>query len=98
MILAPPAGDAFNFAVDLRSYPDAVFMLAVGVGLYLIRWRRKRINAEPSEFKAWDVAVIFWIGIQVLLLSMPWVPPPGGRFGGSVSFWYATYCVVGIAM
>jgi len=29
---------------------------------------------------------------------MPWVPPKGGSNGGDVSFWYATYCVVGIAI
>jgi hypothetical protein len=34
----------------------------------------------------------------VFILAMPWYPPPGGRFGGDVSFWYATYCVVGLAM
>ncbi len=87
-----------NTVVDLKSYPDAVFYLFMASGLYLIRRRRKRINAERSEFKAWDVAVIFWILIQVFLLVMPWFPPPGGRYGGDVSFWYATYCVVGIAM
>lgn len=96
MIVAPPAGDAFDFAVDLKSYPDALFMLAVGIGLYVIRYRRKRINAEPSEFKAWDVLIVFWILVQVLLLAMPWVPPTVS--GAQVSFWYATYCVVGIAM
>jgi len=98
MIVAPPFGDAFDFVVDLKSYPDAVFYLFMATGLYLIRRRRKRLNAEAPEFKAWHVPVIFWIIIQLLLLAMPWVPPPGGRYGGSVSFWYATYCVVGIGM
>jgi len=27
---------------------------------------------------------------------MPWVPPEPGH--GDVSFWYATYCVVGLAI
>lgn len=29
---------------------------------------------------------------------MPWYPPPGGRNGGDVSFWYGTYIVVGIGI
>jgi hypothetical protein len=29
---------------------------------------------------------------------MPWYPPAGGRNGGDVSFWYATYCAVGLAI
>ncbi|KAL3427217.1 high-affinity methionine permease [Phlyctema vagabunda] len=98
MIIAPPFGDAFNFVVDLKSYPDAVFYLFMASGVYLIRRRRKRINAEKAEFKAWHVPVIFWILVQVFLLVMPWYPPLTGRYGGNVSFWYATYCVTGIAI
>ena len=82
----------------MGSYPNAVFAFAVGIGLYLIRRQRKHINAERSEFKAWDVAVVFYILIQIFLLATPWVPPPGGRNGGNFSFWYATYCVAGIGM
>ncbi|MCJ1384114.1 hypothetical protein MMC17_007230 [Xylographa soralifera] len=29
---------------------------------------------------------------------MPWYPPAGGADGGDVSFWYATYCVVGLGI
>jgi hypothetical protein len=29
---------------------------------------------------------------------MPWVPPKGGINAGSVSFFYATYCIAGIGM
>ncbi|KAK0102081.1 hypothetical protein ONS96_006045 [Cadophora gregata f. sp. sojae] len=98
MIVAPPFGDAFDFVVDLKSYPDAVFVLVMAVGLYIIRRNRKRINAEAPEFRAWDVVVIFWILIQVLLLVMPWVPPAGGIYAGSVSFFYATYCFTGLGI
>ncbi|KAK1995985.1 hypothetical protein LX36DRAFT_701925 [Colletotrichum falcatum] len=35
--------------------------------------------------------------IQVYILVMLWWPPEGGPYAGSVTFWYATYCVVGIA-
>jgi len=31
-------------------------------------------------------------------MIMPWYPPSTGRYGGDVSFWYATYCAVGIAI
>ncbi|EPE30545.1 hypothetical protein GLAREA_03512 [Glarea lozoyensis ATCC 20868] len=98
MILAPPFGDAFDFLVDLKSYPDAVFNGAVAVGIFLIRRQRKRINAERPEFKAWDVVLLFYIAIQIILLVMPWVPPAGGIYAGSVSFFYATYALTGIAI
>lgn len=133
MILAPPAGDAFNFgmsqphlylsiylsihvyisicyiitlfeltpcktAVDLQTYPNSVFYFCMTAGLLLIRRQRKRIGAPKSEFRAWDAAVGLTLAVYIFLLAMPWYPPSGGQYAGDVSFWYATYCVVGIAM
>ncbi|KAF4302706.1 Amino acid/polyamine transporter I [Botryosphaeria dothidea] len=98
MILAPPAGDAFNFVVDLQTYPDSVFLFLMAAGIYLIRRQRKRICVGRSEFRCWDAAIIFYLLVKVFLLVMPWYPPEGGATGGDVSFWYATYCVVGIGI
>ncbi|CZS89791.1 related to methionine transport protein, high affinity [Rhynchosporium graminicola] len=90
MIVAPPFGDAFNFAVDLASYPTAIFYLLMAIGVYTIRRQRARINAGRSEFRAWDSVVIVYIVIQVFLLAMPLVPPKGGINKGNVSFFYGT--------
>lgn len=98
MILAPPAGDAFNFIVDLQSYPANVFSFAMTLGLLLIRRRRARVGIPPTEFRAWTLAALFSLAINVLLLVMPWYPPAGGATGGDVSFWYATYCAVGLGI
>ncbi|GKT94725.1 high-affinity methionine permease [Colletotrichum tofieldiae] len=98
MIAAPPAGDAFQFVVSLKTYPDGIFHFAMAIGVYLIRNRRKRANLGRTEFKSWHVTVIFFILLQVYILAMPWWPPKGGPYAGNVSFWYATYCVVGIAV
>lgn len=56
------------------------------------------MGMERAEFRAWIVALLFSLAVNVLLLVMPWYPPAGGRFGGDVSFWYATYCAVGVAI
>ncbi|KAL1623927.1 hypothetical protein SLS56_008051 [Neofusicoccum ribis] len=98
MILAPPAGDAFNFVVDLQTYPNAIFYFLMTAGLYLIRRQRARIGVGRSEFRCWDAAAVFYLLVNVFLLVMPWYPPEGGATGGDVSFWYATYCVVGIGI
>lgn len=84
--------------VDLQSYPSAAFNFSLAIGLYIIRYRRKRLNLPQPAFKAWDAVVIFNIFVNLYLLIMPWYPPATGRFGGDVSFWYATYIVVGIAI
>lgn len=75
-----------------------MFFVAMVAGLYLIRYRRKRSNQPRPEFKAWHVVVIFFLLVQIYTLVMPWFPPKGGPYAGAVSFWYATYCVVGIGM
>ncbi|KAF3047948.1 hypothetical protein E8E11_008899 [Didymella keratinophila] len=51
MIVAPPAGDAFNFIVDLQVYPGAIFNLTLAFGLILIRHRRKRLGLPRPSFK-----------------------------------------------
>ncbi|KAH8819833.1 amino acid transporter-like protein [Xylogone sp. PMI_703] len=98
MILAPPAGDAFNFIVDLQSYPGNVFLFIMTSGLFIIRYRRSKLGIPRAEFRAWNVAIIFSLAVNIFILVMPWYPPPGGATGGDVSFWYATYCVVGLGI
>lgn len=84
--------------VDLQVYPDALFKLAMVIGLLLVRRSRTRLNLGPSDFRAWDFVVYFNVLVQIYLVVMPWYPPSTGRYGGDVSFWYGTYIVVGISM
>lgn len=100
MILAPPFGDAFNFIVDLASYPAAFFVVLLCIGLFLIRRQRKRDRTpEPSiVYRAWFIAPILYGAQGAFLLIAPWIPPTGGATGGDVSFWYATYCAVGLGV
>ncbi|KAJ3492939.1 hypothetical protein NLG97_g5046 [Lecanicillium saksenae] len=98
MIAAPPAGDAFQFVVDLQTYPGSMFLFAMAMGVFILRRRRKKNNIPKSQFQVWDVLLIFFNLIQIFILVMPWWPPKGGPYAGDVSFWYATYCVVGIGI
>ncbi|XWW96152.1 hypothetical protein V2A60_004124 [Cordyceps javanica] len=98
MIVAPPAGDAFQFVVNLQTYPYSMFILAMTIGVYILRRRRKKSNIPKSQFQVWDILLVFFTLIQVFVLVMPWWPPKGGPYAGDVSFWYATYCVVGIGI
>ncbi|KAB8071834.1 amino acid permease-domain-containing protein [Aspergillus leporis] len=98
MILAPPAGDAFNFVVDLSIYPLSLFACLLAIGLVVMRVRRKRLKFPASEYRAWDIAVIFSIVSNFYMIVAPWYPPSTGATGGDVSFWYATYIVVGLGV
>lgn len=58
-----------------------------------------RMNfTRRAPFRAYTVVAIFYFLVSLFLLAAPWVTPPGGKYGGDVSFWYATYCVVGIGI
>ncbi|KAE8346699.1 hypothetical protein BDV24DRAFT_147360 [Aspergillus arachidicola] len=98
MILAPPAGDAFNFVVDLSVYPTSIFNFLLVTGLLLIRRRRSKLNLPRPEYRSWAVAIGFALLANLYLLAAPWYPPTGGANGGDVSFWYGTYLVVGIGL
>ncbi|KAL8281039.1 hypothetical protein RQP46_006718 [Phenoliferia psychrophenolica] len=98
VIAAPPIGDAFNFVVDLQSYPSNVFNALTCAAVFILRRQRRKSGASPAEYQAWNVAVIFSILISLLLLIMPWIPPSGGINGGDVSFFYAAYCAAGIGL
>lgn len=98
MILAPPAGDAFNFVVNLSIYPSQAFSLAMAVGLYTVRYQRRKAGLPRPEFRAWDIAIVFNILVNIYCLVMPWYPPPGGADAGQFTFWYAAYVVTGIGM
>ncbi|KAL9622363.1 MAG: hypothetical protein Q9160_003205 [Pyrenula sp. 1 TL-2023] len=75
----------------------------MAVGIYFVRYRRKklgvpRLRGSEGGFRAWNVAVVFSILVNLYLLVMPWYPPASGANGGDVSFWYGTYVVTGIAI
>ncbi|KAK8085887.1 high-affinity methionine permease [Apiospora hydei] len=98
VILALPAGDAFNFVADLAVYPSAAFSFMAAVGLYLVRWRRRRAGLPRSAgFRTWHAVIVFNVLIQLYLLVMPWYPPSEGA-SADVSFWYGTYIVTGLAI
>ncbi|KAF1846367.1 high-affinity methionine permease [Cucurbitaria berberidis CBS 394.84] len=94
VIIALPFGDAFQFLVDLRSYPDSIFIFLMVVGVYQLRYRRKKAGLPPPPFQAWHSALILSALVCLFILIMPWFPPKKSN----VSFWYGTYCAVGIGL
>jgi len=96
VIVALPARDAFNFLLDLSSYPNLVFNAATAIGLWLLRRRQALAGLAPSKYRAGNIYVSLYLLSAVFLLIMPWIPPEPGH--SDVSFWYATYCVVGLGV
>jgi amino acid transporter len=94
VILALPFGEAFDFLIDLRSYPDSVFLFLMVVGIYLIRYRRRKEGLPPATFQTWHSALILSAAVCLFILIMPWYPPASS----DSSIWYGTYCAVGVGL
>ncbi|KAH8667948.1 putative methionine permease [Tricladium varicosporioides] len=93
VISLPPLGDVYAFILDVEGYPGQFAALATAIGLLLLRKRRPELK---RPFKAWLPAVWLRILVCVALILAPFSKPENGR--GDVSFWHATYAVVGIAL
>ncbi|KAL1405601.1 hypothetical protein Q8F55_009240 [Vanrija albida] len=98
VIVAPPAGAAFNFIIALQNYPNSMFLALMTAGLFLIRRQRARAGLPRSAYRSWTFVVVFYLLAQVFLLVMPWVPPQGGINNSSFGFFYAASSITGIGL
>ena len=96
VMLAPPPGDAYNFLLNLISYPLAIVNSFVSAGLIWLYLHKKTNNWNPP-FKAALPVIVFFFLSNVYLVIAPYIPPTGGE---SVykSLPYYLYCVVGTAL
>ncbi|KAJ6788805.1 hypothetical protein PWT90_02808 [Aphanocladium album] len=95
-MLAPPQGDAYNFVLNLISYPLAIINAFVGAGLvYLYRNKEKR-NWNPPFKATWPVAAFFCLS-NIYLVVAPFVPPSEGK-NVYENLPYYIHCVVGFGV
>ncbi|ODV81409.1 amino acid transporter [Suhomyces tanzawaensis NRRL Y-17324] len=99
VLVAPPAGDAYNFVVDIGSFSGYIFNLLLVIGLLLVRRQRKAAGLGFEGFKTPLSIIIIIILYGVFVIAMSFVPPPGKSLNGSdVSFFYATYAFTSIGI
>ncbi|KFZ19995.1 hypothetical protein V501_00355 [Pseudogymnoascus sp. VKM F-4519 (FW-2642)] len=99
IMLAPPPGDAYNFILNVISYPLAVvnvFVAGALVHLYLHPSADHRPTWSPP-FRATLPVVIFFLLSNIYLVVAPFVPPDEGQ---SIykDIPYYLHCLVGIAI
>jgi amino acid transporter len=98
ILLAPPPGDAYNFLVNLISYPLSIVNVFVSAGLiwiYLTRETRFP-NWNPGIRATLPVTVFFFLS-QCYLVVAPYVPPSAGQSVYNELPYYL-HCVVAIAI
>ncbi|QLG70931.1 hypothetical protein HG535_0A08780 [Zygotorulaspora mrakii] len=97
-ILAPPAGDAYNFILNLISYPMNIINFFVSAGLLWIYWqRRKGLIEWNPPIKAGVTVTIFFLLSNLYLIVAPYVPPTEGQsVYNTLPYWI--HCVVAWAI
>ncbi|KAL2889936.1 High-affinity methionine permease [Ceratocystis lukuohia] len=96
IMLAPPPGDAYNFILNLISYPLAIVNAAISGGLLYLYYNRAAWQWAPPISATWPVVAFFFIS-NIYLIIAPFVPPTGDQ---SVyeHLPYYIHCIVGFGI
>ncbi len=97
-IIAPPPGDAYNFIMNLISYPLNIVNLFVGLGLiYLtVQAKRGKLGWNPPIKATLPVSIYFTLASAYLVVAPYLAPVKGQSVYESLPYWL--HCVVGIAI
>lgn len=98
MLVAPPAGDAYNLVVDMGSYSNYVFDVVLAIGLFKLRRHRKKLGLGYLEFHCPTPLLVLVVLFSLFVIVMAFVPPKGTLKGSDVSFFYATYPIATIGL
>ena len=79
-IIAPPPGDAYDFILNLISYPMNIINFAISAGLLWIYWQRKQGKIEWNPpIKAGIIITSFFALSNLYLIIAPYIPPSAGE-------------------
>ncbi|KAH9904316.1 amino acid/polyamine transporter I [Xylariomycetidae sp. FL2044] len=94
ILVAPPAGPAYNFIVDLYTYPGAWINGFVAAGLIYLQFRKSENWSSPWHTFL-PVSVIFLLA-NVFLAIVPFIPPNGDW--NAEGYPYFVFPVVGVGV
>ncbi|EEB97802.1 hypothetical protein MPER_02805, partial [Moniliophthora perniciosa FA553] len=96
IIIGPPPGDAYNFLLNLISYPLNVFNALISFGLALIYLRRDKYKWSPPV-KASLPVILFFLIANLFLVVAPLVPPSAGNEPyESIPYWLHVVVAFGV--
>lgn len=94
IMLAPPPGDAYNFILNVISYPLAIVNVFVAGALIHLYLHREAYNWNPPTRATLPVTIFFLLS-NIYLVVAPYVPPqtPDQNVYETLPYWL--HCVVG---
>lgn len=102
-ILAPPPGDAYNFILNLISYPLNVVNTVIAAGLIWIYYKKyKGLTEWNPPIRATLPVTIFFFLASLYLIVAPYIPPINGqKVYNDMPYWIhavVTWGVFGIGL
>ncbi|KAE9363144.1 amino acid transporter [Stipitochalara longipes BDJ] len=101
IMIAPPPGDAYNFILNLISYPLAVVNVFVAAGLVHLYLHPFSVHRNPQHWnppvRATLPIALFFLLSNIYLVVAPFVPP-SARQNVYEHLPYYLHCVVGIGI
>lgn len=95
ILLAPPAGPAYNFITDLYTYPGAWINGFVAAGLIYLHYAPSEKWSSP--FHTYLPVLVIYLLANIFLAIVPFIPPSGGGIDPD-GYPYYVFPVVGIAV
>ncbi|KAL5333549.1 amino acid/polyamine transporter I [Aspergillus crustosus] len=98
IMLAPPPGDAYNFLLNLISYPLSIVNVFVAAGLIYIYLTKARDFPDWAPgIKATLPVTVFFFLTNLYLVIAPYIPPTGGQSVYNELPYYL-HCVVALGI
>ncbi|KAK3904501.1 high-affinity methionine permease [Staphylotrichum tortipilum] len=96
VLLAPPPGPAYNFIVNLYTYPGAWINSFVAAGLIYLQYGRRSEPWQP-EWRTWLPVTVVFLLCNAFLAIVPFIPPADGDVWAD-GYPYYVFPVVGVGV
>ncbi|KAJ5994402.1 hypothetical protein N7451_010126 [Penicillium sp. IBT 35674x] len=97
ILLAPPPGDAYNFLLNLISYPLSIINVFVSGGLIYVYLNKARFPDWNPKIRATLPITGFFLLSNIYLVVTPYIPPDAGQ-NVYRSLPYYLHCVVALGL
>lgn len=94
VLLAPPAGPAYNFIVNLYTYPGSWINGFVCAGLIYLQWKKSENWTSPWHTYL-PITVVYLLA-NIFLAVTPFIPPNGSW--NADGYPYYVFPVVGVGV
>ncbi|KAK2606836.1 hypothetical protein N8I77_005561 [Diaporthe amygdali] len=94
ILVAPPAGPAYNFIVDLYTYPGVWINGFVAGGLIYLQFKKSENWSSP--WHTYLPVTLLFLAMNVFLAIVPFIPPTGSW--NAEGYPYYVFPVVGVGV